>query len=100
MVKANYENNRSIKHIAEKVKFLRMHDDISVGEMAKELHFTKARITFLETGANRVEIQDVIRYCDFFGLDYEGFLFDDFPAFKSAYLADEAKCLKTIGYGA
>lgn len=91
-------DNRSIRHIAEKVKFLRTYDGMSVNDVAVGLRLHKQRIAFLETGEYRADLQDVIRYCDFFGLDYEGFLFDDFTAFRAAYVADNEKMLKAIGY--
>lgn len=94
----NEWKSRSIQQMAEKVKFLRTYDGMSVGDLSAELRLHKQRITFLETGAYRVDLQDVIRYCDHFGLDYEGFLFDDFPKFKAAYVADSEKMLKAIGY--
>ena len=94
----NEWKSRSIQQMAEKVKFLRTYDGLSLKELASELRLGSMRIKDLETGVERVDLQDVIRYCDFFGLDYEGFLFDDFPAFKAAYVADAEKMLKTIGY--
>lgn len=98
MTEANEWKNRSIQQMAEKVKFLRTYDGMSIGELGAELRLHKQRIAFLETGEYRVDLQDVIRYCDFFGLDYEGFLFDDFPTFKAAYVADDEKRSRAIGY--
>lgn len=98
MTEATEWKSRRIKQMAEKVKFLRTYDGMSVGELGAELRLHKQCIAFLETGEYRVDLQDVIRYCDYFGLDYEGFLFDDFPEFKAAYVADAEKMLKAIGY--
>lgn len=92
------EENRKIQHIAEKVKFLRTYEGMSIGDVGEALRLPKQRIAFLENGAYKADLQDVIRYCDFFGLDYERFLFDKFPEFKAAYVADDEKMLKTIGY--
>lgn len=98
MTETNEWKSRSIQQMAEKVKFLRTYDGMSIGELGTELRLHKQRIAFLETGEYRVDLQDLIRYCDYFGLDYEGFLFDDFPAFQKAYVADNEKMMKTIGY--
>lgn len=98
MTETNEWKSRSIQQMAEKVKFLRTYDGMSVGELGAELRLHKQRIAFLETGEYRVDLQDVIRYCDYFGLDYEGFLFDKFTEFKAAYVADDEKMTKAIGY--
>lgn len=98
MTEANEWKSRSIRHMAEKVKFLRDYEGLTLKDMASELRLHSMRIKNLETGEYRVDLQDLIRYCDFFGLDYEGFLFDDFKTFQTAYLADAEKILKAIGY--
>jgi len=84
--------------MAEKVKFLRMHEGLSVRDLADEMSMGNGRLAKLENGENRVDLQDVIRYCEFFGLTYEGFLMDTFEEFKKKYLADEKKRMKTAGY--
>ena len=98
MTETNDLKSRSIQQMAEKVKFLRTHEGLTLKDMASELRLHSMRIKNLETGEYRVDLQDLIRYCDFFGLDYEGFLFDKFTEFKAAYVADNEKMLKAIGY--
>ncbi len=98
MTETNELKSRSIQQMAEKVKFLRTYEGMSIGDLGAELRLHKQRIAFLETGEYRVDLQDLIRYCDCFGLDYEGFLFDDFKTFQAAYVADNEKMLKAIGY--
>lgn len=89
---------RKIKSVADKVKFLRNHEGLNVNNIAEKLKLHRDHVLSLENGTVKAELQDVIRYCDFFGLDYEKFLFDDLPKFKADYIADEKKLLKTIGY--
>lgn len=91
-------SNRKIISIANKVTFLRKYDNLSIRELSAELRFRMDHIADLETGAVQADLEDVIRYCDFFGVDYEGFLFDEFAEFKAAYIADNEKMMKTIGY--
>ncbi|QNK86260.1 hypothetical protein H7992_13365 [Sporosarcina sp. resist] len=52
----------------------------------------------LEIDVEREDLQDDFRYYDYFGLNYEGFLFDAFPEFKAAYVADAEKMMRAIGY--
>ncbi|MET3658362.1 helix-turn-helix domain-containing protein [Sporosarcina psychrophila] len=92
------EENRRIQHIAEKVKFLRTFEGMNLKDLAAGLKMYRERIMNLEIGVERADLQDVIRYCDYFGLDYEGFLFDAFPEFKAAYIADSEKMMRAIGY--
>lgn len=87
-----------IQQMAEKVKFLRLHEGLSIRDLADEMSLNNNRIAKLETGEQRVDLQDVIRYCEFFGLSYEGFLMDTFEEFKKKYLADEKKMMKAGGY--
>lgn len=89
---------RSIKHMAEKVKFLRVYDGLSLKELAKEIKLNSMHIEAMEKGAKHLELNDVIRYCEFFCLDYESFMFDEFPTFKNLMVDDDKKILKTIGY--
>ncbi|WP_342511942.1 hypothetical protein MKY34_15070 [Sporosarcina sp. FSL K6-1522] len=56
----------------------------------------KYRIDGLESGMIKMEIEDVIRYCDFFALTFEPFLFDNLITFKKACVADNEKILKAI----
>lgn len=89
---------RSVIDIAKKAKFLRVQDGLDVRELAEVLKLHRERIANLEAGTNKADLQDVIRYCDYFGLDYEAFLFDGFVEFQANHLADAAKLLKAIGY--
>ena len=84
----NPEENRKMQYIAEKGKFLRTYDLMNLKDLAAKLKLHRERIMNLETGVYRVDLQDVIWYCDYFGLDYQGFLSDVFPNFKAAYVAD------------
>lgn len=92
------EEKRKIQHIAEKVKFLRTSEGMNLKDLAAGARLYRERIMNLEIGVERADLQDVIRYCDYFGLDYEGFLFDAFPKFKADYVADAEKMMRTIGY--
>lgn len=87
-----------VQYIGEKIKFLRMNEGMNLKDMATTLKLHSERIANLEIGVYRAELQDTIRYCDFFGLDYEFFLFADFMEFRTAYVADNEKMMKAIGY--
>lgn len=87
-----------VQHASDKVRFLRLHEGLSIGDMAAELRLPEDRLTGLESRILKLEIQDMIRYCDFFGLEYEGFLMDSLVEFKKKYLADEHKMMKSAGY--
>ena len=50
MTEANEWKSRSIQQMAEKVKFLRKYEGMSVGDLRVELRLHKQRIAFLETG--------------------------------------------------
>ena len=85
-----------IKSIPDKIKYLRKSEGMSINDLAGVLRLPKYRIEGLESGMIKMEIEDVIRYCDFFALTFEPFLFDNFITFKKACVADNEKMLKAI----
>jgi len=88
--------NRSVIDIYLKVKFLRSHEGMNLKDLSEALKLHRERIMNLESGNYKADLQDVIRYCDYFGLDYESFLFDKFEKFKTDCEADAAKLSKAL----
>ncbi|WP_342512273.1 helix-turn-helix transcriptional regulator [Sporosarcina sp. FSL K6-1522] len=85
-----------IKSMPDKISYLRKSEGMSTNDLAGVLRMPKYRIEGLESGMIKMEIEDVIRYCDYFALTYEPFLFDNFAKFKKALVADNEKLLKAI----
>lgn len=87
---------RRVVDIYKKVQLLRKQDELTLHESARELGLDVNVMDDLEMGRRKIELNEVIRYCDYFGLDYEAFLFDQFVKFRKEYLADSQKMANTI----
>lgn len=67
----------------EKLKYLRKRDGVSQTELAKRVGLGRRIVAELETNKCPFTLRSVISYTDYFGLNLDEFLFDDFETFKN-----------------
>ena len=74
---------RGLIDMPKKTRYLRERNEITQKDLAKLIKISQNQISEIENGGRPFTLKTIMSYTDYFGINIDEFLFDDFETFKN-----------------